>query len=71
MSRQATLTQATARTGSAPSLVRTLAGASFLLVGIAVGNWPTKALAQVDFRDKGSSIADCTSVARACPVATR
>ena len=60
MSKQATRTQAAARTGSTPSLVRTLAGASFLLVGIAIGNWPTKALAQVDFQDNGSPIAAAT-----------
>ena len=63
MSKQATRTQAAARTGSAPSLMRTLAGASFLLVGIAIGNWPTKALAQSTLSAAGTrSVAGFESV---------
>jgi hypothetical protein len=47
------MSRATSRSQSSDALhtrrVRTLAGASFLLVSLAVGNWPTHAQAQSSF----------------------
>ena len=46
MHRAATTKTGIVQAGSATSRMRMLAGASFLLVGVAIGNWPTHANAQ-------------------------
>jgi hypothetical protein len=43
---QATRSNTTLQAGSAASRLRMLSGASFLLVGLAIGNWPTQSIAQ-------------------------
>src|SRR3981081_703939 len=54
MNREANRNSTSVYAGSTGSRMRMLAGASFLMVGIAIGNWPTQARAQSALSSTGT-----------------